>query len=68
MSDITLTVKVKNAAGEWVASTPVYDLTGTVDTPQLALGTFTSALEHLSSGANFLPSPTLPLATTPLLT
>ena len=26
MSDITLKVKVKNADGEWVASTPVYDI------------------------------------------
>ena len=54
MSDITLKVKVKNADGEWVASTPVYDIMGTGDTPEIALGNFTSALEELYSGDKFL--------------
>ena len=61
MSDITLKVKIKNADGEWVASTPVYDITGTGDTPEIALGNFTSALEELYSGDKFLTANNRPV-------
>ena len=68
MSDITLKVKVKNADGEWVASTPVYDITGTGDTPEIALGNFTSALEELYSGDKFLTANNRPVEISHMIT
>ncbi|MCZ9312049.1 MAG: hypothetical protein O0V67_01605 [Methanocorpusculum sp.] len=68
MSDITLKVKVKYSAGEWVASTPVYDITGTGNTPEIALENFVSALEELYSGDKFLTANNRPVEISHMIT
>lgn len=68
MSDITLKVKVKYSDGEWIASTPVYDITGTGKTPEIALGNFTSALEELYSGDKFLTANNRPVEISHMIT